>query len=112
MPDETHQSVSKPQPGDGIEVTAPQARQGYNGPISRRMFWILVISSVAAVVLMFGYWATVSGDLRRADASGGGGGGQHGQLVTDPKVASQFDAPAPAPKEPSPEAVAGSRTGR
>lgn len=104
--DETHQTVSERQPGDGVEISAARARQGYSGPISRRLFWILVISCVAAVALLFGYWASISGGLHRIDTAGADGGqAAYGQRVGDPEVASQFQAPAPAPKAPSSDAI-------
>jgi len=107
--DETHQTVSERQPGDGVEISAARARQGYSGPISRRLFWILVVSSVAAVALLFGYWASISGGLHRVDTAGGQPA--YGQRVGDPEVASQFQAPEPAPKVPSSEAVRESQGG-
>ncbi|MDO8298009.1 MAG: hypothetical protein Q7T19_16420 [Caulobacter sp.] len=46
-----------------IEVT--DARQGRWG---RHMFWVLVASTILAVIALFGSWALSAGDLAEADA--------------------------------------------
>jgi hypothetical protein len=106
---ETHQTVPEPQPGDGVEVSAARARQGYNGPVSRRILWVLIVSFVLSLAAMGGYWASISDDLDRGD--------KHGQpiasgrKVTDPKLVALFHAPEPAPKQPPVDQIARSSAG-
>jgi hypothetical protein len=107
---ETHQTVPEPQPGDGVEISAARARQGYNRGSSHRIFWVLAVSLVVAVVALFAYWASVSRDLQTADRSGGQIAAE-GQRVTDPATVAQFNAPEPAPKQPSTDAIERSQTG-
>ncbi|MDP1737199.1 MAG: hypothetical protein Q8L23_07145 [Caulobacter sp.] len=51
---------------DAQVIEATDARQGRWG---RHMFWVLVASTVLAVVALFGSWAFRAGDLAQADAT-------------------------------------------
>ena len=72
--------------GDGVDISAPRARQAYKG---RRILWILLASLVAVVIaflIAFAFNPTTP------VASQGG-------HVTTP-AAQSFNAPEPQPKEP------------
>jgi hypothetical protein len=77
------------QPGDGVDIAAPRARQAYPG---RRILWIL-LASLALVVIAF-IIAFATNPTTPVDEKAG-------QARTrDPAAAELFHAPEPAPKQP------------
>ena len=66
--------------GDGEDVSAPRARGAYPG---RRILWILSISLVLVVGVLFGAVALYSGPL-----------GSTNQPAASPAAASTFNTPA------------------
>ena len=74
--------------GDGVDITAPRARQAYKG---RRILWILLASLAAVIIAFFIAYAT---NPTNPVASKEGSG-----HVTAPP-AQTFNAPAPQPKNP------------
>jgi hypothetical protein len=75
--------------GDGIEITAPRARQAYRG---RRVLWILLASLAAVIVAFVIAFATNP----TTPVAHKGGNGQ----TRDPAAAQSFSTHAPAPKTP------------
>jgi hypothetical protein len=65
--------------GDGVDVSAPRARQAYPG---RRILWILSISLVLVLGALFGTMALYSGQLGSANQPG-----------ADRQTARTFDGP-------------------
>lgn len=80
----------EPQPGDGEIVPELAARQGFR---DRPILWVLMIS-LALVVVAFGI-AFMTNNNQEAAAERGMG------QTSEPAVAQQFDAPAPAPVTPA-----------
>jgi hypothetical protein len=78
------------QTGDGVEISAPRARQAYPG---RRIMWIL-LASLAAVVLAFAISFAINSTEPASDDTGDAG-------VVSPADAQLFSAPEPAPRQPS-----------
>ena len=74
--------------GDGVDISAPRARQAYRG---RRVMWIL-LASLAAVVIAF-LIAFVTNPTTPVAGKAGSG------HVTSPAAAT-FNAPEPQPKQP------------
>jgi hypothetical protein len=85
----TNQRPHAAQAGDGVDVSAPQARQAYRG---RRVLWIL-IASLALVVIAF-FVAFATNPTTPVDEKAGNG------RVQAPAAAEIFNAPEPAPKQP------------
>jgi hypothetical protein len=78
--------------GDGVELTVDDARQSSR---TGRAVWILIISTVLAIVLLGGYWAFRAPGLQGVDAASGGGA--HGRRVTDDR-AKLFNTMPSSPK--------------
>jgi hypothetical protein len=103
----THQTVTEPQPGDGVEISAARASQSYPRSGGSKRTFLVLIASLALVIIVLGiYWAGVAPGLHRVDQPGG-----HGKLVTDPGVIATYHAPEPAPKEPPVDQIARSSGG-
>jgi hypothetical protein len=65
MPRNASTSASQTdRPHNGRPISPRQARQGGQG---RHIFWILLISTLATALALFGYWAISSDDLSRAE---------------------------------------------
>jgi hypothetical protein len=78
--------------GDGVEVTVDAARGSYR---TGHVIWILVLSTVLAIVLLGGYLAWHARGLQSVDAASGGGA--HGRRVTDDR-AKMFNTMPSSPK--------------
>lgn len=85
----------EPAAGDGVTVTVNEARGGMR---TGRVIWILVISIVAATVVLLGYWGLHAGHMQRISSGGSSGG--HDVNTQD---VGSYAAPEPAPRQRTPE---------
>ena len=80
----THIVVDHAEPGDGETVSVAAARQANPG---KRILAILVVSMVAAMVVLGGYWAINAPKLQRADLASGVDHGQAASTTTPGRAA-------------------------
>ena len=80
--------------GDGQVIPERQVKQGRRG---MHMFVVLAISTVLAVIVMFGIWSTQAGKMNAA---------AHATGASKAAASQSFDAgpsqPKPAPNTPNP----------
>jgi hypothetical protein len=80
--------------GDGQVVAETSARQGRRG---LHMFVVLAVSTVLAIVVIFGIWSTQAGKMNAA---------AHASAASKAAASQSFDAgpsqPKPAPNTPNP----------
>lgn len=74
--------------GDGVEMSGSRSAQGRTGS---RGFVVLIVSTLAVFLALFGVWALSAGKL----AKGGASGGQSGAGA----LSREFDRTAGSPKQ-------------
>mgnify|MGYP001809713775 CR=1 FL=1 len=67
--------------GDHTTIQTTEARQGRWG---RHVFWVLVVSTLLAALVLFASWGMRSGDLAAADATETNRPAQSGQTAPPP----------------------------
>ncbi|OYX32038.1 MAG: hypothetical protein B7Y99_09095 [Caulobacterales bacterium 32-69-10] len=88
-PGTSEQHPTTPQPGDGVDISARRARGAFAG----KHVLLILAASLALVIIAFLVSFAINPTTPVADDPGSA-------HVTEPATAQQFDAPAPAPKQP------------